>query len=260
MHRGFSLVELSIVLVILGLLVGGILAGRSLIRASELRAVTTEFDRYRTATLAFKDKYFALPGDFPHATRVWGRLQNHSTCPTNSSAAVVASGVCDGNGDGQIDGWSGAPNYSAGGFQFWRQLAKAGLIEGEYTGIAGTAAGHDHLLGTNHPASKLANSGWSAQYITSDGYLYSTQYGNVLRFGGVIAGTAPYGQVLRPEELWNIDTKIDDGRPAYGRLIAIYWNICGVADDGTTTQGDLDASYNLDDNRLLCAAVFRNIF
>lgn len=57
--RGFSLVELSIVLVILGLLTGGILAGQSLIRAAELRAVSTEYSRYATAVQSFRDKYFA---------------------------------------------------------------------------------------------------------------------------------------------------------------------------------------------------------
>lgn len=60
--KAFSLVELSIVLVILGLLTGGILAGQSLIRAAELRAVSTEYSRYITATQSFRDKYFAVPG------------------------------------------------------------------------------------------------------------------------------------------------------------------------------------------------------
>ena len=65
--KGFSLVELSIVLVILGLLIGGILTGQSLIRAAELRSVTTQYQGYVTAVNTFRDKYFALPGDMPNA-------------------------------------------------------------------------------------------------------------------------------------------------------------------------------------------------
>lgn len=69
--RGFSLVELSIVLVILGLLTGGILAGQSLIRASELRSVSTELQRYSSAIYSFRDQYMALPGDMLNATSFW---------------------------------------------------------------------------------------------------------------------------------------------------------------------------------------------
>ncbi|MFZ4540565.1 MAG: pilus assembly FimT family protein [Rickettsiales bacterium] len=73
-QRAFSLVELSIVLVILGLLVGGILSGQALIRASELRAVVTEYNRHAVDTKTFRDKYFALPGDMANATSFWGRV------------------------------------------------------------------------------------------------------------------------------------------------------------------------------------------
>ena len=72
MKKAFSLVELSIVLVILGLLVGGILTGQSLIRAAELRSVTTEFSQYQTAVMTFRDKYFAIPGDMKNARDFWG--------------------------------------------------------------------------------------------------------------------------------------------------------------------------------------------
>jgi prepilin-type N-terminal cleavage/methylation domain-containing protein len=61
MKAAFSLVELSIVLVILGLLTGGILTGQNLIRAAELRAVVTEFNRYQTAVRTFEDKYSPFP-------------------------------------------------------------------------------------------------------------------------------------------------------------------------------------------------------
>jgi prepilin-type N-terminal cleavage/methylation domain-containing protein len=71
MKKGFTLVELSIVLVILGLLAGGVLAGQSLIRAAELRSVTTQLEQYSTAIYAFRDRYFAIPGDEEFARRAW---------------------------------------------------------------------------------------------------------------------------------------------------------------------------------------------
>ncbi|MFN7611184.1 MAG: type II secretion system protein, partial [bacterium] len=61
-RAGFSLIELAIVLVILGLLVGGIMSGQSLIRAAELRSVTSDLSRYESAVYTFRDKYSDLPG------------------------------------------------------------------------------------------------------------------------------------------------------------------------------------------------------
>lgn len=89
MKHGFSLVELSIVLVILGLLTGGILAGQSLIRAAELRSVSTEQSRWVTAANSFRDKYFALPGDFRDATKFWNLQVSGSGCTSSSGVATV---------------------------------------------------------------------------------------------------------------------------------------------------------------------------
>ena len=73
-HRdAFSLVELSIVLVILGLLVGGVLSGQALIQAAQLRAVSEEYTKYTTAALTFRDKYLATPGDMKQCHRVLDR-------------------------------------------------------------------------------------------------------------------------------------------------------------------------------------------
>lgn len=150
-HYAFSLVELSIVLVILGLLTGGILTGQSLIRASELRAVTTEYQRYATAVQAFRDKYFALPGDMPNATRFWG--VQHATLATCQTTASTTALTCDGNGDGNI-------GYTYEIFRAWQHLANACLIEGTYNGIDGGAgAGYDPILGVNVPRSKMSNTG-----------------------------------------------------------------------------------------------------
>lgn len=123
--RGFSLVELSVVLVILGLLVGGILAGQSLIHAAELRSINANAQKFITATHAFRDKYMALPGDMPNATAFWGAI---NATPATCAATNLYTGnaTCDGDGNGLIE------NFEASKF-FWSQLTLAGLLEGKYT-------------------------------------------------------------------------------------------------------------------------------
>lgn len=260
MKHGFSLVELSIVLVILGLLTGGILAGQSLIRASELRAVTSEYQRYITAEQAFRDKYFAIPGDFNAATRFWGRQVAAAHCVTNSAAAVATPGACDGNGDGGIDN-AGAVSQSGELVQFWKQLASAGFIEGTYTGLVDAAGVNHGVIGVNVPSSKLGNAGWStgstgATYAGST-TAYAMDYGNYLVFGAQHTTSVTHQPALKPEEAWNIDTKMDDGKPAYGKIIAHYWNnLCAAADDGTHANNDLVASYKLSDSTVQCALFF----
>lgn len=129
--KAFSLVELSIVLVILGLLTGGILAGQSLIRAAELRSITSDFSRYLTATQTFRDKYMAIPGDMNNAVSFWNRQINQAWCLPTSGATVTTPGTCNGDGDGVIE-FAGAASQSSEFAQFWRQLAFAGLVEGDY--------------------------------------------------------------------------------------------------------------------------------
>src|SRR5579883_2923623 len=64
---GFTLIELSIVLVIIGLIVGGVLVGQDLIRAAQVRATISQIEKYNTAVNTFYGKYNALPGDIPAA-------------------------------------------------------------------------------------------------------------------------------------------------------------------------------------------------
>ena len=67
-RAAFTLVELSIVIVIIGLLIGGILGGQSLIHASELKSVISDFQKYQSAITQFRTQYNAWPGDMPNAT------------------------------------------------------------------------------------------------------------------------------------------------------------------------------------------------
>ncbi|MFO0388554.1 MAG: type II secretion system protein [Alphaproteobacteria bacterium] len=67
-QQGFTLIELSIVLVIIGLVTAGVLVGKDLINQAELRSIITDVEKYNTAVNTFKVKYCCLAGDCPFAT------------------------------------------------------------------------------------------------------------------------------------------------------------------------------------------------
>lgn len=249
--RAFSLVELSIVLVILGLLVGGILSGQALIRAAELRAVSTEYQKYVTAGNSFRDKYFQIPGDMTNATQFWGAAHaDPATCVTTASTSTA---TCNGNGDGRVNG-----GYSEW-WHYWKHLANAGLIEGTYNGVAGASSVVDAIIGTNVPRSKLSNAGWTmANYsnFAGDSAWYAMDYGNTLAFGAKHGATGfTWGRTVSTGELWNIDTKIDDGHPARGKLIAGFWNDCTTS----ASLSDLTGTYALNVTGTVCGIIFRNV-
>ena len=259
--HAFTLVELSIVLVILGLLVGGVLTGQSLIKAAELRAIATESSRFITATYTFRDKYMGLPGDITNATAYWGRAAATGDCVSNSGAATVTGGSCDGNGDGVLSPSTivaKPANQSAEIFQFWAQLAKAGLIEGTYTGYAASGGTYNGAIGINYPKSKYPASGWAVSSL--NGYAgsandFAGDYNNYFIFGESSGPEFPQNKALRPEDAYNIDMKIDDGKPAMGRIV-IGWRATCTISSGPT---DYAATYNLAATTKECMFFFKNI-
>lgn len=249
---GFSLVELSIVLVILGLLVGGVLSGQSLIRAAELRALTSDLERYRAATFTFRDKYFALPGDMTNATQFWGK--DNTNCASDTGTAA-ANGTCNGNGNGIYEGAAIAGGTSEE-FQFWKQLALASLIEGTYTGISGAGSTVDAIIGTNVPKTKISNGGFSIQMqapvAAGNTQYYPGAYGNMLQAGTKNPGARTGFPLLRPEETWNIDTKIDDGRPSSG-FIRVDKPSAPSPNSPNCADSDADvANYRLSNTGIAC--------
>ncbi len=246
-NHAFSLVELSIVLVILGLLAGGIMAGQSLIRASELRNASTEYSRFTTAIQTFREKYSALPGDFSSATRYWNRQLASGYCVTNSGASVGSPGACDGNGDTIPDGYSGTGTQSEP-YQVWRHLSASGLIDGSFTGADGlTTSGCDT---TNCPVSKVPGGTWSSFSFYPFGT--TTEIKPMLELGKNSGGRNS-GGIFKPEEAWNIDTKLDDGNPSQGAVRPVVGSTCinGVA---------ASATYKLDTTDIVCALQFNNAY
>jgi prepilin-type N-terminal cleavage/methylation domain-containing protein len=106
-QQGFTLIEIAIVLVIIGLLLGGILQGQSLIDSARVRNLISQEDGVKAAFYGFQDRYRALPGDFTQAT------------------TQIAGASQDGDGNGQITGTEA--------IAAWDHLSHAGFITGTYT-------------------------------------------------------------------------------------------------------------------------------
>jgi prepilin-type N-terminal cleavage/methylation domain-containing protein len=246
----FSLVELSIVLVILGLLTGGILTGQSLIKAAELRAISTEYNNYVSAIYTFRSKYFALPGDMSNAEDFWGTMAT-GTCP--DATAGTGTQTCNGDGDGEVTQNAAADGQSSEGYQFWKQLSNAGLIEGNYTGVSGAEGREDDELNENVPASRWARAGWNIEDNVGGGQFAVSHGDNYFDFGADDETGDSDGNVIAPEDAWNVDKKIDDGRPAFGRLLSSWEHNCTTASGDTET----DAEYNFIETRERCRLFFK---
>ncbi len=258
--NGFSLVELAVVLVILGLLTGGILAGRSLIRASELRSITVEAQGYKTAIYSFRDKYFALPGDMPNATRVWGDQATGTNACADAAIPNGTPGTCNGNGDGWI-GNNGYGPAASEATRAWQHLANASLIEGTYTGYT-AGAPNPALPGTNVPTSKLARAGWGLfyrgnAYGSSTSFIWRQSH-NFLQIGNPDANGL-FSGVISPSEAWNVDTKYDDGFPETGRLLgtAATSQACVSPTGLSYTDAPANRVYDLTQSNQLCTLYFK---
>lgn len=270
-YAAFSLVELSIVLVILGLLTGGILAGQALIRAAELRSIGTGIARYVAAAHGFRDKYFYLPGDMPNAVQFWGAAAGglgngkDAACAAYTTAATGTE-TCNGDGNGAFttSGNNVADNYET--WRAWQHLANAGLVEGSYSGVTADASRADGgAVGVNMPAARIANVGfnwWRLSDAASDVNWYALgRYGNLMMVGRAVSpisgnSSLPVYPFLKPEEMWGIDSKIDDGRPTSGSIIGR--KASSPAHPGCTTSDDAaTAAYSLSTMDIVCAPTVR---
>ena len=147
------MVELAIVIIIIGLLIGGILKGQELVANARIAATITQIKAIAASMSTFQDKYGALPGDMPNAT---ARLPN---CPVTNDC-----GQWPGNGDGQIksallDPFAGAPATET--LAFFPQLAAADLITGVNPGLGLTWGG-------DFPAASMAG-GFNVGYFGVQG-------------------------------------------------------------------------------------------
>ena len=188
-ERGFTLVELAIVLVIIGLVLAAVLKGQELIVSARLKSTISAADEVRSATQTFRDKYGALPGDYAQA-------QTRIGDPAGVTWATV------GDGDGVIDGDGVGGAVGDETLLFWNQLAAANMISGvSPLGLA--------VIGDGIPSAPIGG-GWT---IRNELIVGKTTHW--LSLGS--AAPVPTG-VLDTEQAMLIDEKADDGRPGTGSI------------------------------------------
>lgn len=227
----FTLIELSIVLVIIGLLAGGVLIGRDLIVAAQVRAQVSQVKDIETAIFSFKGKYGSYPGDMPDAIQYFGAADSKGFYFANGNGdEIVASTVSGGGSITQCGQGGGA---EAGGTtpneveEVFHQLNAAGMGTFDIYNSAYSAA---HPGFTTFPYDKLGGNIIVTCLNGMGGLAANFQAGSSIVFGWkdaspntriVYITTYASNDVISPALAKAIDTKADDGLPLTGNIGSI---------------------------------------
>lgn len=253
----FTLVELSIVLAIIGLLIGGVFAGQALVTNARIRGVLSEYQSYNSAVNQFDTRFRALPGDMTNAQTYWG---SDSGCPGTTSNNVPKTATCNGNGDRSIATYVSPYTDFTELYRAWQHLANAELITGKFPGTAGAASFQDSNIGINVPRSRIDNAGWSFYvlnnaHVLAAGWYFNNDYKNVLLFGKEYGDAGTITPAISGPQAKYIDGKIDDGKPGYGVVTTPLDG--GPGFDCISTDVQSTAAYILTSDSIRCSLIFK---
>jgi prepilin-type N-terminal cleavage/methylation domain-containing protein len=240
-QQGFTLIEMSIVLVIIGLIIGGIIKGEEVVANDRMRSQVAQIDAVKGAVFTFQDKYIFMPGDFTASTSLStasttdgnqdGIIADHSSTATTSLAdnAAVTGGTSEAVGA-------------------WIQLAAANLLAGIQTQPVGTSL----TTATNaYYAGKTGNSFlWLATFHSG--------YGATQVMVRLQAGTGTPGPIVRYSDGSSMDSKYDDGVPGTGSIIMSSASTspgCIAATPASTSPGSYSIG-TVTQNTLTCVPLF----
>lgn len=244
-QKGFSLIELSIVISIMALLIAGIVGGSKLISSAKLSKLMKDLRQIETEIGQFVMTYDAYPGDYDDAYAVFG-----TACYNNTND-------CNGDGNGQIR-WD-TPSYDTfnvgEAIQVWKHLKLANIssfspnYDGPSDNPAGFPVGKTHgIKGLSMPDSKIKG-GYFVFY--SDGSWTNgagrTVDNNVVTYAEEDIGQ-PDTYNMKITDVYNLDKKHDDGDPLDGK---IWTENPSCRKDYAVTEG-----YELSDTSILCNIIY----
>ena len=183
-QAGFTLIEIAIVLVIVGLLLGGVLKGQELITSARVRNVASQLEGVKIAYLGFQDRYRSLPGDYANA-------QAGANIPGPTTTLGCTGANCQ---NGRIDAGVGVGVNES--ILAWHQLGRAGFINGSFDGVGDSTAPSP----LNSPTNPF---GGNMQIVFDRNF--SDAVGTTDVFNVKTGTNVPSGIVAE------IDRKIDDG-------------------------------------------------
>lgn len=245
-QAGFTLVELAIVLMIIGLLIGGILRGQELMENARVTSTIQQTKAYDGATTTFRDSYNAIPGDIGNPGARLPNCGAGTNCVTYAGNSNGIVGVSQANTTGTYGAM--AAGESGEGRGFWIHLATARLISGINPETTNNTSG---IWGDNFPAAKIAGGFHIAQFnvpaagstpAISGLYLILRNAANT--FANVVEGEGV--SAISPTRAAQIDRKMDDGQPNIGDVIARGTNCASNTDvNGTYNETQEQRNCNL---------------
>ena len=249
-QSGFTLVEIAIVLVVIGLLLGGILKGQQLINSARVRNMADQNSGVQAAYFGFIDRFRQIPGD----------MQPTDACAAIGTAVDTNCGgtpTIGGDRNGRIDQWEEAGAV-------WAHLSAAGFLNGSFAGD--TAAEANYIGGVL--TGDVPPNAFQQPILLG----YTDDYDAV--GGSTVRLSFAFGSGVQPSIFRELDVKLDDGAAATGVMRstvdtavngetgdnfanAIIWDGSGGSGpDCINNEGTAASSYNVDSDNESCNALY----
>lgn len=244
-QAGFTLVELAVVLVIIGLLLGGILKGQELVNSARVRNLADHNSGVQAAYFGFIDRYRQVPGDMlaTPACQAIGKTK-FAVPPSACSAATVG-----GNGNGSLDNNSATDQHFKEASALWAHLSASGFIQGSFTGGATSASTYNNNTGAKAPLNAFNG----RVMLTSTNQYMDTSTNPPYRLAYIFGNQTPVG-IMR-----ELDVKIDDTLPATGVLRHTNNTTAGEvvqSSSSCVTGSGVSAIWNIDGDDQNCNALY----